>query len=60
MMHGNSNIKVGNMVCVDGIALWRTVRDMAEMLIQSRWNNTFGYLRRVVLWPAVKAVNLVT
>jgi hypothetical protein len=27
-------------------------------LIQSRLNNTVGYLRRVVLWPAVKVVQV--
>jgi hypothetical protein len=31
-----------------------------NVLIQSRLNNTAGYLRRVVLWPAVKVVKLVT
>ena len=29
-------------------------------LIQSSLNNTVGYLRHVVLWPAVKVVKLDT
>ena len=47
-------------ICADGTALWRSVSDMAEMLVQSRLNNAFGYLRHVVLWPTVEVVKFVT